>query len=71
MMAQVEDSKVRRMPDQRQDGDAEGAGANRKLTSLDHPDYGADNDIFTREQAVGARARIRELLARPLGQTGS
>ena len=53
--------------DQRQDGNAEGAGANRKLTSLDDPDYGADNKIFTREQAVEARARLRELLACPLG----
>lgn len=56
------------MPDQRQDGDAEGAGANHKLTLFDDPDYGADNKIFSREQALEARARIRELLARPLGQ---
>ena len=68
MMAQAESSKVRRMPDQRQDGDSEGAGANRELTSLDDPDYGADNKIFTREQALEARARLRELLARPLGR---
>ncbi len=53
------------MPDQRKGNDASGTGI--AGSPFDDPNYGADNKIFTREQALKARERLLELAARPLG----
>ena len=33
------------------------------MKDLDDPDFGKDNKIFTREKAMAARERLRELLS--------
>ena len=34
------------------------------MKDLDNPEFGKDNKIFTREQAIAARERLRERLRR-------
>ncbi len=55
------------MSDQRKGTDASGTGTRFAGTSFDDPNYGANNKAVTREQAMEAYERLRELLVRPLG----
>ena len=55
------------MSDQRKSNDAGGTGTRIAGSSFDDPNYGANNRVFTREQAMKDYERLRELLARPLG----
>lgn len=55
------------MSNQREDNQASGIDTRFAGTSFEDPDYGANNKIFTREQAMRAYERLRELMDRPLG----